>query len=181
MTMDISFERIVNELSPYFRDFESRYLNDFPEVERREVEDLIRLLNAEESPITLEAILCKDDFVGFISYWHLPQFIYLEHFAIDPNKRSNGIGRQVIGQIQKRFSGARFVLEAEPPTDHITTRRIKFYERLGFTLSDIPYIQPSYRADGESIPLRIMTLRFSQPIDEGELDDLRRYVYDIKL
>ena len=48
------------------------------------------------------------------------------------------------------------VLEVENLTDELSLRRIGFYRRLGFTLSDICYDQPNFHQTCKIIPLRIM-------------------------
>lgn len=178
--MDILFEKITSSSSPHFSSFEERYLNDFPEVERREIPVVIELLQNTDSPFTLEAILLKGEFVGFISYWLLPEFIYLEHFAIHPHIRSHGVGRQVLQLIQKRYPEEKMLLEAEPPIEEIPMRRIRFYQRMGFELSDIPYIQPPYRKGGDTCPLKIMTLRFGREVMIEDLDTIRKHAYRVE-
>lgn len=180
IAMNIIFEKITSNLSPHFSSFHERYIHDFPEVERREIATVIELLHDTDSPFTLEAILLEGQFVGFISYWKLPDFIYLEHFAIHPHKRSHGVGRNVLNLIQERYSEDKMLLEAEPPIAEIPLRRIRFYQRMGFELSDIPYIQPPYRKGGDTCPLKIMTLRFGREVRSEDLEIIKRYAYQIE-
>ena len=93
--------------------------------------------------------------LGLLTTWHFEEFIYIEHFAIDPDLRSRGYGAEAL----KTFIAQQqcpIVLEAEPPTDELSTRRIRFYERCGLTLYDFPYIQPAYTPESNPVELRLM-------------------------
>ena len=49
------------------------------------------------------------------------------------------------------------VLEVEPAETPMAQRRIVFYQRHGFHLSAIPYVQPPYRKEDQPLPLCLMT------------------------
>ena len=93
--------------------------------------------------------------IGVITRWDFGDFIYIEHFAIDPTLRSQGYGSEALKAFIHEH-GKPLVLEAEPPTDALSIRRIKFYERIGLTLYDFPYMQPAYTEDSHPVELRLM-------------------------
>ena len=93
--------------------------------------------------------------LGLLTTWHFEDFIYIEHFAIDPTLRSQGYGSEALKAFIHEH-GKPIVLEAEPPTDALSIRRIKFYERIGLTLYDFPYMQPAYTEDSNPVELRLM-------------------------
>lgn len=93
--------------------------------------------------------------VGFITAWNFGDFHYLEHFATSPAVRNMGYGKKIMAQLLEQMPGL-VVLEVEEPEDELTRRRVAFYERSGFKLCPHNYIQPAYRPDGKSIPLKIM-------------------------
>ena len=93
--------------------------------------------------------------LGLLTTWHFEEFIYIEHFAIDPTLRSQGYGSEALKAFIHEH-GKPIVLEAEPPTDALSIRRIKFYERIGLTLYDFPYMQPAYTEDSHPVELRLM-------------------------
>lgn len=99
---------------------------------------------------------------------------YIEHFATDPALRGRGIGGRLLDEYLARRRGTVF-LEAEPPSDDVTQRRIAFYERHGFVLNPYPYVQPSISAGRSPIPLRIMT--HGRPVGEEEYEALRETLY----
>ena len=93
--------------------------------------------------------------IGLLTTWHFETFVYIEHFAIDPALRSQGYGTEAL----KTFISKQekpIILEAEPPTDDITRRRIGFYQRNGLTMYDFPYIQPAYTPESKPVELRLM-------------------------
>ena len=93
--------------------------------------------------------------LGLLTTWHFEDFIYIEHFAIDPTLRSQGYGSEALKAFIHEH-GKPIVLEAEPPTDALSIRRIRFYERIGLTLYDFPYMQPAYTEDSHPVELRLM-------------------------
>ena len=115
--------------------------------------------------------------LGLLTTWEFADFIYIEHFAIDPALRSQGYGSEAL----KAFIHEQckpLVLEAEPPTDEMTRRRIRFYERIGLTLYDYPYTQPAYTEESLPVELRLMGTIDTEatPLDRVS-DTLHREVY----
>ncbi len=115
--------------------------------------------------------------LGLLTTWEFADFIYIEHFAISPALRSQGYGSEAL----KAFIHEQckpLVLEAEPPTDEMTRRRIRFYERIGLTLYDYPYIQPAYTEESLPVELRLMGTIDTEatPLDRVS-DTLHREVY----
>lgn len=178
--LDITFEDIRNTTHRYYTDFLTLYLNSFPEAERREVSKVATILEQEETPFQIDAIRMRDRFVGFISHWKLSTYRYLEHFAIHPDMRSFGIGGRAMSAFIDHHGADPLLLEVEPMEDDLTTRRVRFYEGLGYKLRETPYIQPAYRTGGEQVPLLLMTHRFDAEPSEQELSELRHVVYGVR-
>ena len=97
--------------------------------------------------------------IGFITAWDLEGFTYIEHFAIADSVRNGGFGTKAIRAfLQAIPQGRAVVLEAEPPeSSPLAARRIAFYQRQGFILSDRPYKQPPYSEGGKMIDLKLMS------------------------
>lgn len=155
------------------------YEEAFPIDERRDFKQLTDIFEINKN-IGIEPITENDRIIGFIIYWIFDSFVYIEHFAIDKEKRGNGIGTEIL----KRFiakTDRPIVLEAELPTDKISTDRITFYQRLGFELHSYKYIQPAYDADRNPIELCLMS--HSTTSNTPDLDTVRdtlyQYVYGI--
>lgn len=176
---------IKNQASPYWDSLVRIYLESFPIDEQRPIESIARLLT-EEPRYTMHAIIDdsyaaelqavgqkpkansqtptansqglkanSQKLLGLLTTWEFDDFIYIEHFAIDPTLRSQGYGSEALKAFIHEH-GKPIVLEAEPPTDALSIRRIKFYERIGLTLYDFPYMQPAYTEDSHPVELRLM-------------------------
>jgi GNAT superfamily N-acetyltransferase len=159
----------TNTLSP-LRDI---YELSFPADERR-MFDLVVEMARTNPDFTLYEILRDNEPVGLFSTWNTDGFVFVEHFAISEKYRGWGIGQQVIeswlaGQTQP------VVLEVERPDDDLSRRRIRFYERTGFRLWPVNYIQPAYSIDRNPAPMHLMTYG---DIDLfGMLDEVTQLVY----
>lgn len=127
----------------------------FPQEERRDTFQQRDF--SDTNPLFCNNIILENEQpIGMISYWRMNRFFYIEHFAIDPNLRNGGYGKRVLEAIQEKLQGP-IVLEVEEPTDEMSTRRINFYKRLGFTLYERPYMQPPYRKGDSGLPMFLMT------------------------
>ncbi len=147
-------------------DVEMLYYNSFPVEERRPWEGVLTMLSQKDSPYNIYVILRDDAFAGFISWWKLGRFVYIEHFAVEMEMRGDGVGSKSL----RRFVDAvqmPVVLEVElPQRGEAARRRIAFYSRNGFTAHPhFDYIQPSYGAGLPLVPLMLMTAG-----NEGLLD-----------
>lgn len=125
----------------------------FPYEERRDSWDQKRCFENEFYKF-LE-IADGDVPVGFISLWKYDGFVYIEHIAIDEDKRSGGYGSRAI-ELVKKLYGLPIILEAEAPETEQQIKRLVFYDRLGFKVNSYDYIQPSYHG-GDGIPLKILS------------------------
>ena len=134
----------------------------FPLEERRDYVDQQKCMNDER--FCFFEIYDNEIAVGFISLWNLSGFVFIEHIAIDPDKRSGGYGSKAIELVKETYKKA-VILEAEAPETEQQIKRIKFYDRLGFKVNDYPYEQPSYHG-GEGVPLLILS--YPEQLKENE-------------
>lgn len=155
------------------------YISSFPESERRDF-DLVKNLYRENPYFNMHILSKNDSYAGFITSWEFPEFIYVEHFAIDESARNGGIGGKAMQQFLLA-SSLPVVLEVELPEDEMSRRRIGFYERLGFKLDNHPYRQPPY---GPGLPWLDLNLMYYGEIDldqsfEHVKQQLYKHVYGI--
>ncbi len=141
------------------------YTESFPPNERREFCNVVRLLE-KKNDFSILLISSEHTPIGFISYWEWDDFIYIEHFAVDSHYRGAGYGAAAITTFLERMHKP-VVLEVEMPSDSISQRRIGFYERVGFSLCTLPYIQPPYAPDKKPLDLYLMSY--------GEIDLNRNF------
>lgn len=141
--------------SEEFEFVEKLYLESFPIEERRNIKEFRRLISKNED-FTLYIISDNDKKVGFLTFWTLGSFIYIEHFAISSEFRNGGYGKKVMEAFILENS-LPILLEVELPETDLAKRRIGFYERLGFRLWNIEYKQPPYNDGYNPIPMKLMS------------------------
>ncbi|CVK16748.1 Acetyltransferase (GNAT) domain-containing protein [Apibacter mensalis] len=138
---------------------ENIYTKSFPVEERRPTDKMFKIYEDYKDKFKILLCIKDNERIGFITYWKLNNFIFIEHFAISSDYRRLGYGSKIMQLFIKKIS-LPIVLEVEPPSSHWDERRIIFYERLGFKLwNTIEYMQPSYHQDGKSYPMKLMSLR----------------------
>lgn len=131
------------------------YTDSFPDDERRAFAEVVKLLG-ENDHFSIFLLSHNEKSVGFITRWEWDHFTYIEHFAIDNRYRGAGYGAAAMGELLKHTDKPT-ILEVEKPLDEISSRRIRFYERLGFVLCKQPYTQPPYSPDKHSLELYLMS------------------------
>ena len=149
----------------------------FPYEERRDYSDQKECL--ENKYFKFFEIYDCDLAVGFTALWVFENFVFIEHIAIDEDKRGGGYGSKAIELIKEKYNKP-LILEAEAPVTEQQIKRIKFYNRLGFNVNSFNYTQPSYHG-GEGVPLLILS--YPNKLTEEEFDEFlretRRDVYTL--
>lgn len=175
--MNIGLNRIKTE--PELRIIKALYKSAFPEKERREFSELADLLSADQCfmySIDTE----NTGFSGFCICWDFDGFAFIEHFAVNPEKRGLGIGEKTLSLL-KSIHSKTILLETEPPVDEITTRRVNFYQRNGFRMLHRLYVQPSYGNNKPEVELKLMYC--GEEPDSTQLDDMinriKKNVYQV--
>lgn len=160
-----------------FNNFYKLLEQDFCLEERRSKIDQIRAL--ENSNFYSDFIYEKKQLVGYICYWKLNDFIFIEHFSILKDLRGKGIGGTFFKQFLDSFNKL-IVFEVERGVNNIAQRRIAFYEKIGVTLNNYDYYQPSYHKSGDAIPMFLMS--YNRGISKKEfnniVDKLNKEVYE---
>lgn len=151
----IHLQPIMSQASPYWDSLVAVYKESFPIDEQRPIESIAHLLTADPRFVAYALLDDAQRFMGMLTAWNFSAFTYIEHFALSPTLRSKGYGTETLKTFIKA-TRKPIVLEVEPPTDALTQRRIRFYQRCDLTLYDYHYIQPSYTPDGHAVPLCLM-------------------------
>lgn len=153
---------IISSTSPstyFLRKVRNLYFESFPDDERRPWTDFKTRISDPQQQPELLIIKHHGHFAGFLTMWRLDNSTrYIEHFAILPQLRGQGIGSLTLSRLINVDRSA-IVLEAEPvETSPQAASRIAFYERNGFTAHpDFNYIQPPYSPDLSPVRLTLMT------------------------
>ena len=163
----------INSFHVHYQFMEELMKTAFPLQERRDSLQQRELVN-NHSSFYNNLILNDHTPIGLLTYWDLKTFIFIEHFAIDDHYRNQGYGSKVLSILLNQLK-CPIILEAEKPTDELSSRRINFYKRKGFTLQDIPYLQPPYREDDDWYPLQLMSYGITNI--EKEYTTIRDSIY----
>lgn len=127
----------------------------FPSNERRRKAEHLAEFN---SGFFRSLCLCGERLVGFLNFWDFADFVYIEHFAVDPQLRGKGTGTAIMNKALELNPTRTKVLEAEPPELSDTAfRRIGFYKRLGFLQNPMEYWQPPITANEPPVMLSLLS------------------------
>ena len=177
----LNFHRINTVNNQFFSNLFNLYTLAFPPLERRTWAGLEYELNYEKK-LCVNALIQEGVFVGLFNYWTFDRFYYIEHLAISHKYRSQGIGSEAMSLFMDQTK-LPIVLEVEMPNNINASRRILFYEKLGFSILAHNYAQPPYEGTGFFIPELIMSndLHFAnthfEKIKETLYNDVYHYEY----
>jgi len=162
---------IDTKKNAFFDSFYNLLAQSFPNDEIRPYERQKDLLQIEN----YRAFVQWDDhrMVGLITVWLFPGFSFIEHFAVVPELRSQGIGSRIL-QETLAFLPKPVILEAELPETALAQRRLAFYARHGFHENPYFYVQPAYSADRNSVPMRLLS---TNPLSERDYAAVRAEIY----
>lgn len=146
--------------------------SSFPPEERRSYEEQKALLSNPK--FTIYVMRDENAIMGFITLWRLKGFDFIDHFAVSPSFRNQGIGSKLLSELAARLGG-RLCLEVETPENETAERRIHFYERNGFYLNRYPYTMPPMSEGKPPVPMLIMTS--GGVIEEDEFEAVKNELY----
>lgn len=149
--------RLTDTESAIFKESWQLYESAFPHEERRALVNHA-LAMAHEPHFVCLHLRDAQGFVGILFYWVFSQCVYVEHLAIAPARRGQGLGKNALSLLQQH--DLPIVLEIEPVTDAATARRLRFYEGVGFHRLVAEHYQLPYHC-GEP-PLRLELLSYPQ-------------------
>lgn len=151
------------------------YSETFPEDERREKENFLKLFEKEN--VSVYFIEKDREKIGYLVAWQLG-FLFVEHFEIFKNFRNQGWGGDVLKLLIEKYDFV--VLESEPDfLDEKAKSRIEFYKRNGFSIIDEKYIQPAYAVDKKSLNLFLLSNQLNFNLKEVERK-IKENVYSVK-
>ena len=115
------------------------------------------------------------DLKAFIALWNFDTFVFVDYFAVHPRYRNLGIGQEILAEVRKMTPKDIF-LEIEEPTDDMTYRRLKFYQRNQFELCQFAYHQPPIARGNAPVALSLMGSRKLE--DEKEFSYIKSQIYE---
>jgi len=169
----IEIARIRTTDSEKYNYMENLLVESFPREEYRELDEL-REYTDNYSNFHNNIIINERISIGLITFWNFKKFSYIEHFAIDPQQRNEGHGKEVLNHLCTQLNYP-IVLEVEQPITEIAKRRINFYEKMKFKVWDKGYYQPAYRTEDSSIPMYLM--KYGDLHNEIDPIEVRKIIY----
>lgn len=173
----MQFIKITGKDDPFLERIGLTYVDAFPPVERKDMNDMVKLLT-QDARYTMWAILSDGEYAGFLTFWTLPDFIYAEYFGIEEEMRNKGIGRDAFFKFVSE-APLPVVGEVETPVDDLTKRRVEFYKRIGLTFYDRPYFHPPFHPNGEKVQLCMVSygdIDLEKEFERIE-EELYKYIY----
>ena len=147
----MEFERITDIGHPLYQNAIGLYKISFPPHEQREPCSQSRILS--QSEYHFDVISNNGEFVGEILYWDIDGMLYIEHFCVMPSMRNHQYVRRILDALSKNM----LILEIDPPTDEISCRRKRFYERCGFVENRYAHVHPPYHDGNPGHELVVMS------------------------
>lgn len=118
------------------REVKKLYESAFPAEERYPFWRML-LMKTLNPNVELLAYMRDGAFCGFTMTACSGKYLYINFIAVNPERRSGGIGSRILEALKLRFPGKALLVEVETPeagTDNYAQRcsRIAFYEKNGF-------------------------------------------------
>ena len=88
------FERLTDRHDPRYETARALYGKSFPRHEQREAASQAAIL--AHPAYRFDLIYDGDEFVGLLLCWETDDFIYVEHFCIEPDKRGCRYGSRAL-------------------------------------------------------------------------------------
>lgn len=128
----------INNNQKHLNKIKDIYINSFPESERVDFEDLVNLKFPNSK---LLGIFDGETLIGFSYVSTLGEFAYIVYLAIDESQRNKKYGTQALYEIYNLYNNRTKVLCVEKTNSQadLQSRRIGFYKRNGFSLSDFEF------------------------------------------
>lgn len=144
----------------------------FPSAEFRTYEEELALFNQSNYKV----LVVEENGVmqAFIAEWIFLNTHFIEHFAVNPEARGQGLGTKIMREYLKQIKTS-VVIEVEADDTLIARRRIDFYERLSFVLSDIEYKQPLLKKTATDVFLRLMY--YPAQISDKTLYEIKQEIF----
>lgn len=136
-------DRITSPDHPMYPQARELYALGFPLHEQREEDSQRRIMGCSDYQYHL--IYDQELFVGLLLCWETAEFIYVEHFCIQPHLRNQAYGRRALELLRSR--GKSIILEIDPPEDGASRRRQGFYQRQGYQTNPFPHVHPPYHSN----------------------------------
>ncbi len=171
---ELRAQRMQAAEDPRFAACWELYEASFPPEERRTL-PCQRAAMAEQGARDFHCLCFHDEagLAGIAFYWRAASFIYVEHLAIAPARRGQGLGHRLLDHLAGQ--GLPLILEIEPVVDAATGRRWRFYRSAGFHRLPYAHLQPIYRHGDSPLPLELLS--YPHAMGEAEVAAFEHYLH----
>lgn len=166
----MEFSRIRTPNDKFYSEAMKIYGESFSIHEQRELESQISILQNDE--YHFDVVVDEGKLIGAILYWEIGQFIYVEHFFIEPSMRNKHYGERILSAMK----GKPVILEIDPPVDEMAVHRRNFYLRCGFVENTYKHVHPPYHRDYAGHDLIVMSS--PEVLTPEEYGRFNRYLTD---
>ena len=161
----------LNESSPLLGEMMALYTRAFPANERRPLGVLLRDGTGAAEVL---AVLKGDDFIGLAILLTWQDITHILYFAVLEELRGRGYGGEILRLIRDAHPNHRVIADLEAPFDEAPNlperqRRMAFYERNGFSQTEIRY---AWRGE------RYVIVSMGGDVSEDEFEHFWEYFYD---
>lgn len=172
--MRLNFLPVTHAESSNAKTILKAYLSAFPPEERRSADGFSDLFQNRKASVTM--VLEGETPLGYLIFWPLNGFLFLEHFEVFPQFRGQDVGSKILKKLSSLYPD--IILESEPGhLDDTATKRIRFYKKNGFHTIKEDYIQPAYSTEKQSVNLWLMANFF--PISTNNcIEEIYAHVYN---
>ena len=151
---------------PEYRQVKALYHRAFPQYEQEAWSRLLfkRLFRRAD----FLAFYDQCQFVGLSYIIHHHGIHYVLYLAVNDRVRSRGYGSRILAQLKQRYAPDTLILDIEQPdvtvaNNHQRLRRLRFYRKNGFTLTDRLTRTPA---------VTYQLLATQQQIDHAKVDNM---------
>ena len=166
----IKLVRMKSDKDPMYEPAMKLYGISFPAHEQRRESSQKEIFSEEDYHFDL--VYDGELFVGIILYWEQENYLYVEHFCMEPAMRSHGYGQKALAVLGEKDK--LVILEIDPPVEDISLRRKAFYERAGFKSNPYSHVHPPYHKGNQGHALVIMS--YPRQLDEEEYNTFYDYL-----
>ncbi len=148
--------------------------DSFPKEECPDSEQIALIM---ERPILKIKIFenVQGELLGLCLGHDFSEFFFCDYLVIRRNYRNQGYGGHFLKYIIRYFKKP-IILECEPPDfSNMAFRRLRFYQRTGFTILTKHYKMPGFALEDHPMPMYLMAANASNT--EIYLNDMIRKIY----
>ncbi|HEM6115818.1 GNAT family N-acetyltransferase [Streptococcus pluranimalium] len=132
----------VSLFSKNYKQVRDLYRTVFPIEER--LPFIFLMLNSYRTIASAYAYYQEEKFIGFAYIIHNKDYLFVTYLGVNPEHHSQGFGSQMLADLKKLADGRHMILSIEPldtkaDNYHQRLKRLAFYERNGFTLTQVFY------------------------------------------